>query len=253
MHEEVPSNSEEMKWSPESGLPPPLTPEYGYAEVLLAPATPPLSGTVHERKSIEEESSPLRVQLQQLKNEMSKVEEVDGEEVERDSILEQTHKVKNFIESRELLERLVQEGDERLLTKEERANVLSPEVLATLSTEEYVALWKRLSPHYVSHVTRQGYRENYFTYHSKGLGEFHDGFKGILENGKDIKSPMMISGDSNGVEMQKKLADYLEHIDFSQLESEDPWDSGGGRVVPKSVEKIKNETHCNSCELPQAP
>jgi len=59
------------------------------------------------------------------------------------------------------------------LTNEEKRRFLTPEFLSSLSMDEYVALWRRLNPYFLFHVTRQGFRDhNAMVYHSGGLQEF---------------------------------------------------------------------------------
>lgn len=66
------------------------------------------------------------------------------------------------------------------LEKEQKKELLKFDNLAKLSTREYLDLWKGLNPFYLSHVTRQGYRDHgTLVYHTAGMGEFHDGFTGI--------------------------------------------------------------------------
>ncbi len=79
------------------------------------------------------------------------------------------------------------------LSNEEKREMLRPEVLAELSTEEYIALWRRLNPHFLSHVTRQGFRDhNAMIYHSAGLQEFHDGLTSVLRDQKLLRPPMAV-------------------------------------------------------------
>lgn len=79
------------------------------------------------------------------------------------------------------------------LSNEEKRELLRPEVLAELSTEEYIALWRRLNPHFLSHVTRQGFRDhNAMIYHSAGLQEFHDGLTSVLRDQKLLRPPMAV-------------------------------------------------------------
>lgn len=81
------------------------------------------------------------------------------------------------------------------LTNEEKRTMLTPEQLADLSLDEYIQLWKRLNPHFLSHVTRQGFRDhNAMMYHSAGLQEFHDGFNQIVEGGGLLEPPMRVEG-----------------------------------------------------------
>lgn len=79
------------------------------------------------------------------------------------------------------------------LSNEEKRELLHPEVLAELSTEEYIALWRRLNPHFLSHVTRQGFRDhNAMVYHSAGLQEFHDGLTSVLRDQKLLRPPIAV-------------------------------------------------------------
>lgn len=79
------------------------------------------------------------------------------------------------------------------LSNEEKREMLRPEVLAELNTEEYIALWRRLNPHFLSHVTRQGFRDhNAMIYHSAGLQEFHDGLTSVLRDQKLLRPPMAV-------------------------------------------------------------
>lgn len=76
------------------------------------------------------------------------------------------------------------------LTPDEKQRGLKFEALAELSTEEYLQLWRRLNPFFVTHVTRQGIRDhNAMFYHSAGMGEFQDGMTGVLADGKILRTP----------------------------------------------------------------
>lgn len=79
------------------------------------------------------------------------------------------------------------------LSNEQKRELLKPEVLSSLSTEQYIALWKRLNPHFLSHVTRQGFRDhNAMMYHSAGLQEFHGGFTGVMSDSRLLRPPMAL-------------------------------------------------------------
>lgn len=81
------------------------------------------------------------------------------------------------------------------LSNEEKRELLRPEVLAELSTDEYIALWRRLNPHFLSHVTRQGFRDhNAMFNHSAGLQEFHDGLTSVLQDQKLLRPPIAVRG-----------------------------------------------------------
>ena len=88
---------------------------------------------------------------------------------------------------------------ERVLTtpisNEQKRELLKPEVLENLTTDEYIALWRRLNPYFLSHVTRQGFRDhNAMQWHNKGLNEFHDGFTSMLFDGKLLRPPIAVRG-----------------------------------------------------------
>ena len=84
--------------------------------------------------------------------------------------------------------RALSESVDRLpLGMVEKSELLRPEALAQLSTEEYVRLWQHLSPHYMSHVTRQGVRDHSeMREHTAGMGEFQNGFMSALKGGKRL-------------------------------------------------------------------
>ncbi len=98
-------------------------------------------------------------------------------------------------DTREILDAYYEKASTMPLTLEEKRQFLQPEVLAGLTTEEYIALWKRLNPYFLSHVTRQGVRDhNAMIYHSGGLDEFHAGFESILEDGRMLRPPIAVEG-----------------------------------------------------------
>lgn len=75
------------------------------------------------------------------------------------------------------------------LEKEQKRELLTFDNLAKLTTMEYLNLWKGLNPYYLSHVTRQGYRDHVgMVYHIAGKGEFHDNFKNIMNSDKKLHS-----------------------------------------------------------------
>src|SRR3989338_2365862 len=99
----------------------------------------------------------------------------------------------NVPDPKKLLEAYYEKMETVPLTNEEKREMLKPEVLAELSTEEYIALWRRLNPHFLSHVTRQGFRDhNAMVYHSAGLQEFHNGLVSVLEDKKILRPPIAV-------------------------------------------------------------
>src|SRR3989338_7518522 len=99
----------------------------------------------------------------------------------------------NVPDPKKLLEAYYEKMETVPLTNEQKRELLKPEVLAELSTEEYIALWRRLNPHFLSHVTRQGFRDhNAMVYHSAGLQEFHNGLVSVLEDEKILRPPIAV-------------------------------------------------------------
>ena len=81
------------------------------------------------------------------------------------------------------------------LSDEKKRELLQPEILSDLSIEEYIALWRRINPYFLSHAVRQGFRDhNGMIYHSSGMREFHRGLLNILEDDKKMRSPLAAHG-----------------------------------------------------------
>ncbi len=81
------------------------------------------------------------------------------------------------------------------LTNEQKRELLKPESLANLSEGEYIALWRKLNPQFLSHVTRQGFRDhNGMVYHSSGLNAFHNGFENVMQDGAELRPPLALQG-----------------------------------------------------------
>lgn len=99
------------------------------------------------------------------------------------------------------------------LTVDQKKELLTPEFVSKLSTDEYIALWRRLNPYFLSHVTRQGFRDhNAMWAHSGGMKELHGGFEAIVEDGMSLRPPIavgdgLLSRDKDSV--KKYLDDYV--------------------------------------------
>lgn len=103
------------------------------------------------------------------------------------------------------------------LEKEQKRELLKFDILAKLTTKEYLDLWKGLNPYFCSHITRQGYRDhNGMAYHSAGVGEFQDGFKMIMNSDKKLHSVWeLITGKgASSVDDDASVEDYLRHATF---------------------------------------
>lgn len=120
--------------------------------------------------------------------------------------LEQGIKDENLPDTRKMVEAYYEKVAETPLTNQEKRDLLKPEVLAELSTEEYIALWKRLNPHFLTHVTRQGFRDhNAMFYHSAGLQEFHNGFINVVKDEQQLRPPLALGGLKNRDEVSVKM------------------------------------------------
>jgi len=109
--------------------------------------------------------------------------------------LEAQAKQDNLPKPREMLKAYYEKMSSVPLSNQEKRDLLKPEVLSELSTDEYIALWKRLNPYFLSHVTRQGFRDhNAMVYHSGGLQEFHSGFEGVMKDEKLLRPPLALHG-----------------------------------------------------------
>lgn len=108
-------------------------------------------------------------------------------------LLELKTKESDLPDPKKMIEAYYEKMSETALTNEEKRELLKPEALADLSTQEYVALWKRLNPYFISHTTRQGFRDHFgMIYHSGGMSEYHNGFVGILQDEKSLRPPFAV-------------------------------------------------------------
>lgn len=99
---------------------------------------------------------------------------------------------------------------------EEMKELFNEEHLASLSMEEYTLLLKRFPNAMVTHVTRQGIRDHTGMFeHTKGEGEYEDGFMQILKEG-ELKSPLAVVATENGKEVAIAKAIRLEESETKQ-------------------------------------
>lgn len=123
---------------------------------------------------------------------------------------------------KQLLEAYYEEKSTTPLTNEQKRELLKPEVLASLSEEQYIALWKRLNPHFLSHVTRQGFRDHtggdVMVDHRSGYKEFVNGFVDVMENGRAIFPPLARIGlvDRDEETVRSFLSPFLEEVDGAE-------------------------------------
>jgi len=124
----------------------------------------------------------------------------------QEQLLEQRTKQDQLPDPKKMIEAYYEKAAETPLTNQEKRDLLKPEVLSQLSTDEYIALWKRLNPHFLSHVTRQGFRDhNAMFYHSAGLQEFHNGFLNVVKDEKQLRPPLALEGLKNRDEVSVKM------------------------------------------------
>lgn len=105
------------------------------------------------------------------------------------------------------------------LTNEQKRQLLHHEAIAQLNLEQYIALWKRLNPSFLTHVTRQGFRDhNAMTDHSAGVQEFHSGFLGIMTDEKLLRPSMALSPLKNRDEtsVREWLGNWVFEVDERQ-------------------------------------
>lgn len=101
-------------------------------------------------------------------------------------------------------------------SKEDIEKNFREEHLASLSLENYILLMKRFPNQMVTHVTRQGVRDHArMTWHTKGEGEFQNGFEKIIEDGR-LRSPLGITLIEK--EKQKAIEQFLHLEKFSSKE-----------------------------------
>ena len=129
--------------------------------------------------------------------------------------LEQSVKDESLPDTRKMVDAYYEKIAETPLTNQEKRDLLKPEVLAQLSTDEYVALWKRLNPHFLTHVTRQGFRDHtgndIMVMHTGGLEEFVNGFVGVMQNGKSLVPVLTMEGvtQANEVDIEMYLSRHV--------------------------------------------
>lgn len=105
------------------------------------------------------------------------------------------------------------------LSPAEKQKLLKFDALSELSTDEYMRLWKRLNPFFVTHVTRQGFRDhNSMPYHSAGMRTFHNGFTEMLNNDKELRSPYEVE---YGIARQEPNEELVHKILQKELFSKD--------------------------------
>ncbi|MBU2524565.1 hypothetical protein KKG71_05225 [Patescibacteria group bacterium] len=160
-----------------------------------------LASEIRESRTLRDEIKKTEVKLDERQETIlvkikDKLNIPDKQKIElEEQLLEQRTKQDGLPDPKKMIEAYYEKTSETPLTNQEKRDLLKPEVLAQLSTDEYVALWKRLNPHFLTHVTRQGFRDhNAMFYHSAGLQEFHDGLLNIVKDEKQLRPPLALGG-----------------------------------------------------------
>lgn len=139
--------------------------------------------------------------------------------------------------ARELIDSYYERMESLPLTNQEKRELLTPEALSELNDEEYIALWRRLNPQFLSHVTRQGFRDHtgndVMVDHSSGYREFENGFLNVMENGRTLLPPLSRIGlvgrddktvrqfiegffsESQGISADEAKERFKKFLDFS--------------------------------------
>lgn len=96
------------------------------------------------------------------------------------------------------------------LEDEQIEQLFSAEHLAGLSLEEYVELLRKVPPRFMTHITRQGVRDN-MSHHSGGYGVMNRGFEQILEAGaiRSTGEQYLFDGITQG-SVQSVLENHLK-------------------------------------------
>jgi len=169
-------------------------------------------GTKTEEK-IGERQGKLLVRLKQ------KLNKPDQQTIQlQEKLLETQAKREGLPNPRKMLEAYYEKMATEPLTNQEKRELLKPKVLSNLSTEEYITLWRRLNPHFLTHVTRQGFRDHtggdVMVDHTSGYREFINGFVDVMGNGRSIFSPIARIGLVNRDETTVKsfVSNFLQDI-----------------------------------------
>ena len=181
-----------------------------------------VAAKVHQSWQLRDDIQSTESKLDERQNNLlvkirSKLHMPDREVVELQAqLLEQKTHQSQLPNPREMIDDFYKKTSEKPLSNQEKRDLLRPEVLKELTIDEYVALWKRLNPYFLSHVTRQGFRDhNAMVYHSGGLEEYHGGFIEVIKDEKQIRPPFAIEGlkgrDPTSVEIF--LSNYVLQAD----------------------------------------
>lgn len=118
------------------------------------------------------------------------VEKFDLERQQREKEIKQSE----LPDARELIDSYYEKMESLPLTNQEKRELLTPETLSKLNDKEYIALWRRLNPYFLSHATRQGFRDHrsgsLVIIHNRGYEQFNNGFLDVMENRRTLLSSL---------------------------------------------------------------
>ncbi len=114
------------------------------------------------------------------------------------TLRQQLHDQNRFIKEH-IVDSYYKKMENQHLSVEEKERYLKPEILATLSMEEYLKMWRRLNPYWLANVTRHGVRDHAsMLFHTSGLGEYSSGAMDLFQSGQlmtPIRVHLNISGN----------------------------------------------------------
>jgi len=176
-----------------------------------------------ELSILDEELKGVKTRLKMLFGfQEEKVVNTEKEIEEISKLIEKTREEVNILERElpKILEVYYEKIETFPLSNKEKRELLKPEALAEISTEEYIALWRKLNPHFLTHITRQGFRDHVvWSSHSLGFKDFHNGFEEILKLDKSLFPPIAVEGlISRDKETIKK---FLENQGVMQAKNEE--------------------------------
>ena len=128
-------------------------------------------------------------------------------ELDRASRKREAAKGEQVSPPKEIIEAYYKKMLELPMTVEEKREYLKPEFLASLTEAEYAALWRRLSPHRLTHVTRQGVKEGSFQEWKSG--KLFAGADAMLSDGKMLR-PLLNGAEGLRLDDEISVKRYLE-------------------------------------------
>lgn len=131
---------------------------------------------------------------------------------------------------------------------EQKCSLLSPEALSRLSMAEYIALWQKLNPYYLSHITRQGFRDHVgMIDHTEGLEVFHSGLTDALRDDLLIRPPIVVRNFRVGDE--ESLTAWLEKSVLQSPTAEEAHQYVDGFLVSGRLYPDKTAVHFAAQEV----